>query len=108
MKSDISKKRICEITDKPIKVRLIRDIKAKYSSFRTMRYLKLYYSNHINILVPFDDFIDFNPNVNLKKVYQKCLALNDTKIKYLEESKIAITGGEKYIRIIKEACYKTK
>ena len=104
IKFDLLYKRVDEIHEKPIKVRLIRDQRIKYSHYMTMRFLKLYYPNHTKILVPFDGYFSFNPNINLDTIYKRCLELGVSHITYLAKSKIAISGGEKYVKLLEKAC----
>ena len=73
MKKDISNKRVNVIEEKPIKVRLVRDQKTRYCSFRTIRYLVLYYSHHRKLILPFVEYISFAPKHSIKNAYNECL-----------------------------------
>ena len=100
MKNDIKKKRTNTIEEKPIKVKLVRDQRTKACSFRTIRCLILYYPNHKKFVIPFMEYISFNPKKKIKEIYAECLSLSPKKLTYLEKSRIVILGGKPYIDII--------
>ena len=102
MKNDLANKRTDVIEEKPIKVRLVRDHRTRYCSFRTIRYLVLRYSHHRRFIIPFVEYIDFKPKHCIKDSYTECINLPPQRLTYLKKSKIVIMGGEPYIKIIKK------
>ena len=102
MKNDLANKRTDVIEEKPIKVRLVRDQRTRYCSFRTIRYLVLRYSHHRRFIIPFVEYIDFKPKHSIKESYTECINLPPKRLTYLKKSKIVIMGGEPYIKIIKK------
>ena len=102
MKNDLANKRTDVIEERPIKVRLVRDQKTRYCSFRTIRYLVLRYSHHRRVIIPFVEYIDFKPKYSIKESYNECINLPPKRLTYLKKSKIVIMGGEPYIKIIKK------
>ena len=102
MKNDLANKRTDVIEEKPIKVRLVRDQRTRYCSFRTIRYLVLRYSHHRRFIIPFVEYIDYKPKHCIKDSYTECINLPPQRLIYLKKSKIVIMGGEPYIKIIKK------
>lgn len=100
MLEDIKNKRTKNISEKPIKIRIIKDQLNKYNSRRTLRYIKLYFK-HTTVLIPYinNEYVRKPKNINLTK--EKLLYL-ECNITYLSKSRIVIKGGEKYISLSKK------
>lgn len=97
-KNDIKLKRVKMIDLKPRKVRLIYGKKGRYSSKETIDFLKLYYDK-FNLLIPFEYSHELTNKGRLKECYLVLLEVS-AKIKYLEKSKIVISGANEYKRIV--------
>lgn len=99
IKHDINKLRVSVIDEKPKKVKIIRDNVTR-ANHNCIVYLKLYYK-HLTLYVLLSNQIYINNLNNIKEASLLCLNINQ-KIKYLSKSKIVISGGERYVSIIKD------
>lgn len=99
IKQDINKSRVSVIDEKPKKVKIIRDNVTK-ANHNCIVYLKLYYK-HLTLYVLLNNQIYINNLKSIKEASLLCLNINQ-KIKYLSKSKIVISGGERYVSIIKD------
>ena len=99
MFSDIKNKRATIINEKPKRVRIIRDQPTKYSNRRTLRYIKLYFSN-VSLLIPYKNYECVQKPHNIKQACKECMEIK-TELKYLTKSRLVVSGGEKYIKVTK-------
>lgn len=99
MLSDIKNKRATIINEKPKRVRIIRDQPTKYSNRRTLRYIKLYFSD-VSLLIPYKNYECIQKPHNIRKACQECMEIK-SELKYLTKSRIVVSGGEKYIKVTK-------
>lgn len=100
MLDDIKNKRTTVITEKPIRIRIIKDQLNKYNSRRTLRYIKLYFK-HTSILIPYINNEYVKKPKNIRLTIDKLMDL-ECNITYLSKSRIVIKGGEKYISVSKK------
>lgn len=100
MLDDIKNKRTTTITEKPIRIRIIKDQLNKYNSRRTLRYIKLYFK-HTSILIPYINNEYVIKPKNIRLTIDKLMDL-ECNITYLSKSRIVIKGGEKYISVSKK------
>ena len=99
IKHDINKSRVSVIDEKPKKVKIIKDNVTR-ANHNCIVYLKLYYK-HLTLYVLLSNQIYINNLNKIKEASLLCLEINQ-KIKYLSKSKIVISGGERYVSIIKD------
>lgn len=99
IKHDINKLRVSIIDERPKKAKIIRDNVTKHNR-NYIVYVKLYYK-HLTLYVLLNNQIYINNLNNIKEASLLCLKINQ-KIKYLSKSKIVISGGERYVSIIKD------
>lgn len=99
IKHDINKLRVSVIDEKPKKVKIIKDNFTR-ANYNCIVYLKLYYK-HLTLYVLLNNQIYINNLNSIKEASLLCLNINQ-KIKYLSKSKIVISGGERYVSIIKD------
>ena len=99
IKHDINKSRVSVIDERPKKVKIIRDNVTK-RNHNYIVYVKLYYK-HLTLYVLLSNQIYINNLNKIKEASLLCLEINQ-KIKYLSKSKIVISGGERYVSIIKD------
>jgi len=100
MLNDIKNKRLTVINEEPKRVRIVRDQPSKYSSTRTLRYIKVYYDN-ITVLIPYKNYECVLKPGNIREACQECMEIK-TQLKYLTKSKIVVSGGDKFIKISKK------